>query len=132
MIIADTSAWVEYDRGTGSATHLALRSLVEARPTELAVTEPVLMEILAGARSEEHSAKLERLLRSFEWIPADPVADFLGAAKLYRACRRAGITPRSLNDCMIANIALRTRAQVLAADRDFADIATVAPLRLHG
>ena len=132
MIIADTSAWVEYDRGTGSATHLALRSLVKTEPSELAVTEPVLMEVLAGARTEERSIKLERLLRSFEWIPADPVADFVGAAKLYRACRRAGTTPRSLTDCMIANIALRTGAQILAADRDFADIAKIAPLRLYG
>ena len=131
MIIADTSAWVEYDRGTGSPTHLALRSLVGMERPELAVTEPVLMEVLAGARSEERSARLERLLRSFEWIPADPVADFSGAAKLYRACRRAGVTPRSLVDCMIANIALRTGSQILAADRDFADIATVAPLRLY-
>ncbi len=130
MILADTSAWVEYDRGTGSATHLALRSLVETGGDKLAVTEPVLMEVLAGAHTEERSAKLERLLRSFQWIPADPVADFTGAAKLYRACRRAGITPRSLNDCMIANIALRTGSALLAADRDFADMATVVPLRL--
>lgn len=131
MIIADTSAWVEYDRGTGSATHLALRSLVQADAAELAVTEPVLMEVLAGARTEERSVKLERLLRSFQWIPADPVADFTGAAKLYRACRRAGITPRSLTDCMIVNIALRTGSQVLAADRDFADLAAIVPLRLY-
>lgn len=130
MVIAHTSAWVEYDRGTGSATHLELRSLVEAGGEQLAVTEPVLMEVLAGAGTEERSRKLEQLLCSFQWIPSDPVADFTGAAKLYRACRRAGITPRSLIDCMIATIALRTGSQLLAADRDFADIATVVPLRL--
>ena len=132
MILADSSAWIEYDRATESPTDVALTELVNDRSEELAVTEPVLMEVLAGARTEERSAKLERLLRSFQWIPADPVADFVGAAKLYRACRRAGITPRSLNDCMIANIALRTGSQVLAADRDFADMATIVPLRLYG
>jgi predicted nucleic acid-binding protein len=52
------------------------------------------------------------------------------AANIYRACRRAGITPRRLIDCMIATIAIRSGAELLATDRAFADIATVVPLRL--
>ena len=130
MILADTSAWVEYDRATGSATDQALTSLITDGGGRLAVTEPVLMEVLAGAKDETRHTQLERLLKSFQWLGADPVADFTGAAKLYRACRAGGVTPRGLIDCMIAGIAIRTGAELLAADQDFDDMARILPLRL--
>lgn len=130
MILADTSAWVEYDRATGSTTDQAMTSLIAEGGANLAVTEPVLMEVLAGAKDEARHADLEKMLKSFRWISADPVADFTGAAKAYRACRAGGVTPRGLIDCMIASIAIRTGARLLAADRDFTDIARVLPLQL--
>ena len=51
MILADTSAWVEYDRATGSTTDRRISELI-ATEEPIAVTEPVIMEVLAGARSE--------------------------------------------------------------------------------
>lgn len=130
MILADTSAWVEYDRATGSPTDECLTDLIRGGGEGLAVTEPVMMELLAGARTDEQSNDLRRLLTSFEWITADVVADFEGAALLYRRCRSAGVTPRGLVDCMIATIALRTGAEILALDGDFNAIAEIVPLRL--
>jgi hypothetical protein len=50
MILADTSAWVEYDRGTERAVDRRLTELVET-DGPVAVTEPVIMEVLAGARA---------------------------------------------------------------------------------
>lgn len=130
MILVDTSAWVEYDRATGSTIDDQLTELIRDGGNEIAVTEPVLMEVLAGAVDESRWLQLRRLLTSFQWVPVDPVADFEGAAKIYRRCRAAGITPRGLTDCMIATIAIRTGNQLLAADRDFAAIAEIVPLRL--
>lgn len=130
MILLDTSSWVEYDRATESPTDHSVTALIEGGGSGLAVTEPVLMEVLAGARNEDHYSRLRRLLASFQWIPIDPAGDFEGAAKIYRECRAAGVTPRGLTDCLIAAIAIRTGSQVLAADRDFADIARVVPLQL--
>lgn len=129
MILTDTSAWIDFDRANESPADLRLTKLIAA-DSEVAATEPVLMEVLAGARTEEAAARLRRLVTSFDWIPVDPAGDFEGAAKVYRACRRAGTTPRNLVDCMIAAIALRTGASVLSADRDFDEIAAVLPLRL--
>lgn len=129
MILVDSSVWIEFDRATGSSSHLRLRSLIEDGGDLVAVSEPILMEVLAGA-SPTNRAPLSRLLRSFSWIPVDPVADFEGAAKIYSECRRQGITPRGLIDCMIANIALRTRTELLAVNGDFPLMATVVPLRL--
>lgn len=130
MILVDSSAWVEYDRATGSATDDTLTSLIQSHSSDIAVTEPVLMEVLAGARSGDAAAQLRRLLTSFRWIPVEPSTDFEGAAGVYRSCRQAGITPRGLIDCIIANIAMRTGSEVLAADADFATMARVVPLRI--
>ncbi len=130
MILVDTSAWVEYDRATGSAVDRHLTELIRAGGAEVTVTEPVLIEVLAGATDGDGLLRLRRLLTSFQWVPVDAVADFEGAAKIYRSCRAAGISPRGLIDCLVATIAVRTGYALLAADRDFASIARVVPLRL--
>ncbi len=130
MILVDTSAWVEFDRGTGSSADRRIADLISEGGGELATTEPVLMEVLAGARRESDAAQLRQLLTSYAWVSADPVADFEGAARIYRACRSKGITPRGLLDCMITAIAIRSGCQLLAHDRDFAAMATVVPLTL--
>ena len=77
MILADTSAWVEYDRATGSAVDHRLTQLIDTGGP-VAVTEPVIMEVLAGARSDAREADLRRLLLRFHLCPFDAVADFDG------------------------------------------------------
>lgn len=128
MILADTSAWIEYDRATESAVDLRLTARLESGDP-VAATEPVLMEVLAGARSDQDAGRLRRLLVSNDWLPVYP-RDFDSAATIYRACRQAGLEPGGTTDCLIAAVALRTDVAVLAADGDFASIAKVVALRL--
>ena len=129
MILVDTSAWIEYDRGTGSPVDRRLSALIETSDL-VAVTEPVVMEVLAGARDDRCEADLRRLLQRFELLGFDPVADFDGAVRVYRRCRAAGITPRGMVDCMIAAVAWRTQAAVLAHDVDLARVAGAVGLGL--
>lgn len=129
MILADTSAWVEFDRATGSAVDDRLTELIST-DGQLAVTEPIIAEVAAGARTDEREEALRRLLTRAHLLPFDTGTDFDGAVTVYRRCRQSGVTPRGLVDCMIAAVALRTRASVLAYDADLARIATVVPLRL--
>ena len=129
MILADTSAWVEFDRATGSAVDQRLTTLI-AVDGPVAVTEPVIMEVLAGARSDRRESDLRRLLARFELLPFDVVADFDGAARLYRRCRRAGVTPRGMVDCMIASVAKRHEATLLAYDADLERVAQVVGIDL--
>ena len=131
MILADTSAWVEYDRATGSRVDRRLEELIEVAGP-LAVTEPVVMELVAGARTEEREAQLRRLLGRFELLRFDAVSDFDGAARIYRRCRRAGSTPRGMIDCLIAAVALRHGATLLAADADLSRVAGVVGISLDG
>jgi predicted nucleic acid-binding protein len=60
----------------------------------VAVTEPIVMEVLAGARDARREADLRRLLLAFELLPFDAVADFDGAVRIYRRCRAQGVAPR--------------------------------------
>lgn len=129
MILADTSAWIEYDRATGSTVDLRLTGLIEVQDS-VAVSEPVVMEVLAGARSEERASDLRRLLLRFHLLRFDSVVDFEGAAVIYRRCRASGITPRGMVDCMIANVALRTESTLLAHDSDLSHIAQVVGIEL--
>ncbi|MGH8898516.1 MAG: type II toxin-antitoxin system VapC family toxin [Egibacteraceae bacterium] len=129
MILADTSAWVEYDRATGSAAHRRLAELI-AQEGPVCVSEPVIAEVLSGARDDRREQDLRRLLLRFELLPFDATIDFDGAVRVYRRCRHAGVTPRGLFDCLIAAVALRHGARVLAHDADLARIATVMPLEL--
>jgi predicted nucleic acid-binding protein len=134
VILADTSAWAEYDRATGSAVDQRLTALITAGATAaghaVAVTEPVMMEVLAGARSDQRESDLRRLLLRFRLLRFDAVTDFDGAARIYRRCRRAGVTPRGMADCMIAAVALRTGAELLSHDVDMDRLARVAGVAL--
>lgn len=124
MILADTSAWIEFDRASGSAVDVRMTDLISTG-TQLAVSEPIVMKVLAGARTDERELQLRTLLQQFPQIPYDSAADFDGAMRIYRRCRRIGITPRGVVDCMIAAVAWRTRTTLLAYDRDLAQIAQV-------
>lgn len=124
MILADTSAWVEYDRATGSPVDLRVAELI-AEEGPLAFTEPVLMEVMAGARDDRREAALRRLLLRFDLLAVDTSADFEAAAHIYRRCRRVGVTPRGMVDCLIASVAYRHHASLLARDSDLLRVADV-------
>jgi predicted nucleic acid-binding protein len=106
-----------------------MRALLESEE-RLASTEVVVMEVLAGARDDSHWERLRRLLFSYEFLPLTGLSDYEDAAALYRQCRRAGTTLRSLTDCLIAVVAIRSGAELIHADRDFDTIARHAPLRI--
>jgi predicted nucleic acid-binding protein len=129
VIVVDTSAWVEFDRATGSLVHLRLRELIsEGGP--VAVTEPIVMEVASGARNDRRERELRALLRRFTLLTFDAGVDFDGAVRIYRRCRAAGVTPRGLVDCLIAAVAQRHDAALLAHDADLARIADVIALDL--
>lgn len=121
MILADSSAWVEFLRGTGSDVDLRLRRLLKR--DELATTDVVLMEVLAGARDAGHRDKLRALFARCGFVATEGPRDYEDAAEVYRACRKAGDSVRGLTDCLIATVAIRAGLAVLHADADFEAIA---------
>jgi predicted nucleic acid-binding protein len=129
VILADTSAWMEYDRATGSSVDERVTELIgENGP--LVVTDPVIMEVLAGARTEAHADQLRRLLLRGGLLPFEAPIDCDAAALIYRRCRQAGITPRGMIDCMIAAVAWRQGARLLCRDIHLERVATVIGIGL--
>jgi len=130
VILVDSSVWIEFLRATGSSQDAALDALIQAR-AELATTDVVVMEVLAGARSDDERDELRRLLYGrCAFLPLQGPHDFEMAAELYRRCRAGGESVRKLTDCLIAVVAIRAEAEVLHRDGDFDTIARHAPLRL--
>jgi predicted nucleic acid-binding protein len=118
MILVDSSAWIELLRGTGHAAHRTLKHHLAAG-SPLATTEVVVMELLAGTRSDRDRDRLRQRLLALPLLRLRGMPDFERAAELYRRCRDRGETVRKLIDCLIAAVAIRERATLLHADRDF-------------
>jgi predicted nucleic acid-binding protein len=124
LILVDTSAGREFDRATGSAVDRRLTALI-AESDSVSVTEPVMMEVLSGAKDDVREEKLRRLLLRFRLLRFDASVDFDGATRIYRRCRSTGVTPRGLVDCMIAAVALRHGVRLLSFDCDLSRLAAV-------
>ncbi len=129
MIVVDTSAWVEYLRGTRGAIARRLRQMI-ADDAPLATTDVVVMELLAGARSAADRDELRRLLLRCTFLPVRGPVDYEDAAEVFRRCRSEGETIRKLTDCLIAVVVMRADAELLHRDADFDAIARHTALRL--
>jgi len=129
VIVVDSSAWIEFLRGTGSAVDRALAALLLAGAT-LASTEIVRLELLAGAQTEEEERTLRAGPLDTPVLALGGLRGYEAAAELYRACRRAGETVRKLTDCLVAVPTIAAGAELLHADSDFEIIARHTPLRL--
>ena len=127
MPLIDTSAWIEYLRKTGSRTNIEVRRTLNI---DAQICDVIRMEILAGARDQQHVTQLEKLLARATTIKTEPV-DYDNAAAIYRACRKLGVTIRAQIDCLVAAIAIRTNTKIIHHDSDFDAIAQVTKLKIH-
>jgi hypothetical protein len=115
VILIDSSAWIEFLRNSGSPTCQGVEDLLEEH---IATCDVIRMEVLAGARDEQHLQQLRRLLARATNLPVEPV-DYEMAAALFRTCRQQGHTVRKLIDCLIAAVAIRAGVPILHQDSDF-------------
>jgi predicted nucleic acid-binding protein len=130
VIVADTSAWIEFLRDSPHPAAAKLDDLLDRR-ADLAITEVVLMEVLAGRRSGDHVEQARDRLMALPLLRLEGAADFEEAARIYRACRDAGHTIRSQLDLLIALPVIRHGASLLHGDRDFEVIARHSALKLE-
>lgn len=126
-MLVDSSVWIDFLRGTSTAeTRLLLRSLERGGPVWTA--PPILQEVLQGAESQQRFEKWDRTLGEMAMLTDPDVRSLVRtAAQLYARCRWHGVTPRSANDCLIAQYAVRGDMPLLHSDRDFISIARLEP-----
>ena len=127
MYLVDTSVWIDAQRRTPGPKGLLLRELA-ARQAIFGLAPVILQEILQGCRDADSLARTRhRLGLERCYLPVDPVKTCAEAGALYARCRWAGQTPRSSNDCLIAQIAIEYGLTLLHDDPDFERIAAVEP-----
>jgi predicted nucleic acid-binding protein len=126
--LADTSAWIDYLRDVDTRATHELDAMLRSSGRELAMIEPIAMELLAGAEGDVGLASMTRLVDGLPSIPVDATHDFRAAAAIFRACRIAGRTVRNTTDCLIAAVAIRTGVTLVHKDVDFEVIQSVTPL----
>ena len=122
--LIDSSVWIDFFSGGDTPSSRMVRRLAE-HPAQIAVTQPIVFEILAGAPATGRR-RIEQVLGSFVMLDLDVAIDFHQALELYRAVRSTGHTVRSAFDCLIASVAIRRGAEVVHRDVDFERIAAVA------
>lgn len=109
--LADTSVWID-----------ALRSgrtvlpEMTARDEPIGYTEPVLMELTSNCRTPADARAVRRLLVRGQLLSFDAAADFEGAAIVFAAAQRRGITLGSLVRCMVVAVAARHDAPLITLD----------------
>lgn len=130
MIVVDTSVWVDVLNDAPTPQARLCAELIE-RGEPIALTDAVLTEVLQGLGSEREARLVERHMRAFPILRLGDVEDFVLAAELYRAARRAGVTIRKTLDCLIAAPCVRTGAPLLHADADFDRLASCTRLRIY-
>ncbi|MFM9888597.1 MAG: PIN domain nuclease [Burkholderiales bacterium] len=117
MVIADTSVWVDFLRGSGASHADALAALLEDQ--EVALCDRVLQEVLQGVRDDALYRKVSASLRELPCFDLCGAAIAVNAAQNYRRLRRLGITPRSATDVLIATFCIEQKHTLLHHDRDF-------------
>lgn len=125
MILADSSAWIDYLRGRDTLARRALRAALDQGIAVLC--EPVWAEVMRGARDDRQYDRLRRTLAGVEMIPTIR-EDWENAVTIARIAGRQGVAVRSFMDCLIAGIAVRTGATALHSDVDFERLAAVFPV----
>lgn len=123
--LADTSAWIRALRTPDSWIR---EQIWNDRP--IAYSEPVLMEVMSGARTSKEQADTRRFLTRGFLVPFDAASDFDGSARIYSLARRRGITANNHVDCMIIAVALRNDIPLLTYDKQQARIAEMFGVRL--
>lgn len=129
MILVDTSVWIDFFRGTGSAR--ILHHLIE-REESLCLTGIHLAEILQGIKEDRVHEQIQRHLLTFPIFLTNGVETYLHASDIFRTCRRRGKTIRKTVDCIISAISIENNLTLLHNDRDFDNIAKYTRLKIYG
>ncbi len=117
MIVADTSAWIDYVKGV-EALHTNILDY-ELEHGRIITGDIIIAEFLQGFREDKDYDTAKRLMESLEYC------DFLGkdnaiqAAQNYRRLRKNGITVRKTINVIIATFCIENGFELIHNDRDF-------------
>jgi predicted nucleic acid-binding protein len=117
MLVVDTSAWIDYLRGTDSSAAI----LLDQRIGQMRIILPdlVLAEILRGLQTDALARSTQQILLEFEMVTIGGHDIAIKAATNYRILRSIGVTIRGTIDLLIATWCIENKIPLLHSDRDF-------------
>jgi len=130
VILVDTSAWIDYLSGKGTAEAALLDSAIGN--IEIAVGDLILTEIMQGVRDGAPARVLAAKLAPFRVLALGGEKIALAAASNYRLLRSRGLTIRGTIDVIIATWCIENRVPLLHNDRDFSVMETELGLPCYG
>jgi predicted nucleic acid-binding protein len=131
MYLVDTSVLIDVLNEQHNAK-TRLFDYLEEQKAPYGITPYTYFELIQGVRSDASVKRLIDYLAPIRryWLPQTDIT-YQEAAGLYRRCRKAGVTPRSSIDVLIAQTALHYDLELLHNDSDFDHIkAAVNELRI--
>ena len=129
VVIADTSVWVDFLRGSEASHCETLAALLEEQ--EIALCDRVLQEVLQGVRGDAEFRRVRARLLALPCYNLGGQGLAVAAASNYRRLRRLGVTPRSATDVLIATFCLEEGHELLHNDRDFEPFARHLGLKVR-
>jgi predicted nucleic acid-binding protein len=118
MILVDTSAWIDFFRGSGPLADDTAEAIEE---NAAALCGPVFTELLRGFANEASRENFRDLASGCHWLDA-PGDLWEEAGELGAGLRGAGVTASTV-DLLITTYALAHRVPLLTGDKDFKSIA---------
>jgi|SRR6056297_1069020 len=117
MIVADTSAWIDYFNGVLAPHTDRLDSDLETHI--IIIGDLIIAELLQGFKTDKEYNTAKKIIEKFEY------RDFVGkeiamkTADNYRYLRKNGITVRKTIDVIIATFCIENEYQLIHNDKDF-------------
>jgi predicted nucleic acid-binding protein len=117
MIVADTSAWIDYLRGLDAPhTNILDDDLIHNR---IITGDLIIAEFLQGFRDDEDFTKAKKIMDSLEYHDFVGKDNAVRAAMNFRTLRKNGVTVRKTIDVLIATFCIENGHQLIHNDRDF-------------
>jgi predicted nucleic acid-binding protein len=128
IVLVDTSAWICFFARKGyDEIKQSMSSLLDEN--RLAITGPILIEVIQGCRTETEKRDIMEVLDSIHWLHIAEET-WRMASDIAFNLRRKGVTISAI-DVIIAAVSINHHVQLLHKDRDYDLIAKYTKLKIY-
>ena len=129
-VLVDTSVWIDFfnEKTMSPQSEILQRSIKNNDVIYICPT--IYQEILQGIRDDKTFEDIKTILQDFNMLKFNIIELTNLAIEIYRNLRKAGITIRKSNDCLIAAYAILGDLYLLHKDRDFEKMTNQFNLKL--
>ena len=117
MIVADTSAWIDYFNGV-EALHVDILDY-ELLHNRIVIGDLIIAELLQGFREDKQYKIAKKLIDNLEYHDLGGKELAYKAADNFRKLRKKGITIRKTIDMLIGTFCIENDFELIHNDKDF-------------